>query len=154
IRVLKCSPKQINQFLRQIKKSPRILFDSKTWERMHVFVRVIPRDDILPSRSKYSMETNDWQVALNYLSASRADRNDALWYSLPDVVASVLLTNRIPRVVDVFLIQPHGVHHKVKRQIRLRGTVQINPREEDFFRVIVEQRQLQRSRTDISDIER
>jgi hypothetical protein len=78
----------------------------------------------------------------------------ALWYSLPDVLASVLLTNRIPRVVDAFLIQAHGVHNKVKRQIRLRGTVQINPREEDFFRVIVEQRQLQRSRTDIPDIER
>ena len=50
---------------------------------MPAFVRIIPDGDVLPSRSKYSLESNDWQVALNHLSAVAQKPKDALWYSLP-----------------------------------------------------------------------
>jgi hypothetical protein len=154
IKVLKHAKKEIHHLLRKIKNLPETLFSRKTWERMHAFVRIIPHNDILPSRSKYSIESNDWQVALNYLTAGSDDSRDALWYSLPDVVASVLLTKRISRIVDAFRIRPHGVFEKVKRRIQLRGAIRIDPQKEDFFKVIIEQRQRLRSRTDLSDIER
>ena len=71
-------------------------------------MRVIPDGDILPTRAKYSHESNDYQVALNHLYASSDDPNEGLWFALPDLVASVILTGRIPKIVDAFRIVPKG----------------------------------------------
>ena len=49
--------------------------------------------DLLPTRSQYA-ETHDWQVAVNHLYAGNADKH-ALWFSLPDIVASVTLRFRV-----------------------------------------------------------
>ena len=43
------------------------LFCPDTWKDLTGFVKLIPDGDILPSRSKYSEETHDWQVGVNYL---------------------------------------------------------------------------------------
>jgi hypothetical protein len=53
------------------------------------FVKIVPDGDILPIRSRFSAASNDWQVGMNYVYAKR---KDAMWFSIPDVVASVLLT--------------------------------------------------------------
>src|SRR5438045_2705382 len=45
------------------------LFDPDIWKKLTGFVKVIPDGDVLPSRGKYSEESNDWQVALNHLYA-------------------------------------------------------------------------------------
>ena len=90
-------------FLRTI--TPETLFDPQTWTRLPAFARVIPDGDILPTRATYSRESNDYQVALNHLYAKSDDPKDGLWYALPDLAASVLLTGRVPRVVDAFAIR-------------------------------------------------
>ena len=59
-----------------------------------MFARVKPDGDILPTRAKYSLESNDYQVGLNHLYATSDDSKDALWFALPDLAASVLLTGR------------------------------------------------------------
>jgi hypothetical protein len=102
IKVHKSCKREIQRFLKRL--SPGDLFKPATWKHMPAFVRVVPDDDVLPSRGKYTLESNDWQVALNHLSATSQKTKDALWYSLPDVVASVLLTERIPTIVDAFRI--------------------------------------------------
>lgn len=130
------------------------LFKPDTWKRLCAFVKIIPDGDILPNRAKYNNAGNDWQVALNYLYA---DNNPAtspgLWFSLPDVVASVLLTGRVPKIVDAFGLEPDGILPHLK-EVRLRGEIEIDPREQDFFRIVVEKRKALKSRSDLAKEEK
>jgi hypothetical protein len=81
------------------------LFDPETWKHFVGFVKVIPDGDILPSRSKYNGDTSDWQVAINYLSGDMGNSRHALWFSLPDVIVSRILTGRAPKVLDAFRLE-------------------------------------------------
>jgi hypothetical protein len=148
IKVIKSPVANVERFLRNINADR--LFVPKTWKRLAGFVRVIPNGDILPSRAKYSAESNDWQVALNYLHPTNDTRSDALWFSLPDVVASVLLTGRVPKIVDAFFIEPRGTQ-KGLRAVKLQGEIKIDPRRQDFFRTVIEERKRLWSRTDLSE---
>ena len=138
-------------FLRTI--TPETLFDPQTWTRLPAFARVIPDGDILPTRATYSRESNDYQVALNHLYATSDHPKDGLWYALPDLAASVLLTGRVPRVVDAFAIQPRGRLSGL-RKITLRGTVPIDPATQDFFRTVIEERKRLAANQALSDAER
>jgi len=113
------------------------------------FVKIVPNGDILPIRSKYSAATNDWQIGINHLYAQR---EDALWYSIPDVAFSAMETGRVPEIIDAFLIEPCGMLPNLTLT-KLRGTVEIDPTREDFFRVIVEERLRLSSRGDLSVVE-
>jgi hypothetical protein len=128
---------EVKRFLKRI--TVDALFDPTTWLKLPAFVRVIAGGDILPTRARYSRESNDYQVGLNHLNAITDNPKDGLWFSLPDVVASVLLTGHVPTIVDAFRIIPKGMCAGL-RPIKLRGTVTIDPRTQDFFRAIIEER--------------
>ena len=151
IKVTKVSVNDIAGFLKRT--SAEKLFNPATWKQLPAFVRVIPNNDILPCRSKFNPETNDWQVSVNYVSASSNKRKDALWYSLPDVLVSKILTGRIPNIVDAFQIEPEGILEELE-PLKLRSTIDIDPRNQDFFRVVIEQRKLLGSRNDLDAIEK
>jgi hypothetical protein len=153
ISVVKNCQKEIAEFLSHVLANPDYLFTREAWKKLPAFVRVIPNGDILPSRGRYNPESNDWQVATNYLYANNGDSHDALWFSLPDVVASVLLTKKIPTIVDVFRIKARGKLKGLK-PTKLRGIVEIDPRKQDFFRVVIEERQRLARRTNIDITER
>lgn len=136
IRVVEHCEKQIRQFLKAI--TVDCLFDPKTWPALAGFVQVTPDDDILPSRGKYSSASNDWQVGVNHLYSDSANPT-AFWYSLPDVVASVILTGRVPKIVDAFRLKAVGKTPGLE-PVSLRGNIQVDPRREDFFRVVIEER--------------
>ncbi len=148
IRVVEHCKDKVQAFLRKL--NPNALFKPKTWRHMTGFVKVVPNGDILPIRSKYSPASNDWQVGMNHVYAKR---EDALWFSIPDVVASALLTGRVPEVVDAFLIEPDGVLSPLT-STKLRGMIEVDPNREDFFRMIVEERLRLSSRCNLSDVER
>ena len=147
--VLNCA-REIEIFLRNL--SPSDLFDPSTWKFLHGFVRVVPDGDVLPSRSKYSTASNDWQVAINELYGN-VSSNDALWFSLPDVAASLIFTGRIPKIVDAFRIEACDVLPGLK-PVKLRGDVEIDPRNQDFFKVVIEERKRLASRSDLSKTEK
>jgi hypothetical protein len=126
------------------------LFNPSTWTHLTGFVKVIPEGDILPSRAKYS--GGDWQVGLNHLYAKDGNPTHALWFSLPDVIASVILTGRIPNIINAFRITADGTSPGLK-PIRLRGTIEVDPRDRDFFKVAIEERKRLKSR-DIPDSEK
>ncbi len=65
----------------------------------------------------------------------------------------MLLTGRMPQIVDAFLITASGKIPTL-RSTKLLGMVDIDPKRDDFFRVIVEERQRLASRTDLSENER
>jgi hypothetical protein len=151
IRVVEHCREEIQALLGRIK--PDDLFKPETWKHLTAFVRIIPDGDILPTRAKYSTESNDWQVAINHLYADMHDRKQALWFSLPDAVVSKLLTGRAPKIVDAFRVKPHGILPGLET-IKLRGVVDIDPRRQDFFKVVIEERKRLALRSDLSEIEK
>jgi len=152
VRVNHCKT-EIEQFLRGL--TPEILFCQKTGNVSPRSWKLIPNGDLLPSRGKYSAASNDWQVALNYLYASDHARSEALWFSLPDVAASVLLTGKIPVIVDAFKLVPYRKLANLK-SIRLGGEVGVNPLTQDLFRTVIEQRKSLPKRKELSkeDVDR
>ena len=82
------------------------MLDASNWKRLAGFARIIPDGDVLPLRAKY--RGNSWQIGVNYVHASSDDPKDGLWYAWPDLVASVLLTGKVPRIVEAFRIAPIG----------------------------------------------
>jgi hypothetical protein len=146
VRIIEYCPEDVKKFLRQL--TPEDLFRQTTWKLMPAFVRIIPDDDILPSRSQYNLASNDWQVAVNHLYADKNNSaKHALWFSLPDVVASVLQTGRIPGIVDAFRIEPHGTQPGLA-STKLYGEVNCDPARDDFFKVVIEERK--RCRHDVT----
>ena len=81
------------------------------------------------------------------------DPKDGLWFALPDLAASVLLTGRIPRIVEAFRIEARGQAPSLRR-ITLRGAVPIDPRRDDFLRKVIEERKRLSSNTALSLEER
>ena len=116
---------------------PDWVLDPANWKRLTGYARIIPDGDVLPLRAKYG--GNDWQIGVNYVHASTDDPDEALWYSWPDLVASVLLTGKQPRIVEAFKIEPIGTMDGLK-PVEFRGQVPIDPRSQDFFKVVIEER--------------
>ena len=115
-------------------------FDPVTWRRLPAFVRVLPRGEVFPVRTRYETGGQSYQIGSNYLT-SRAP----LWYALPDVVAAKLLTGRAPEIVQAVRIQASGRQAGL-HPVKLRGRVKVDPRSSDFFRAVIEERK--RSATD------
>jgi hypothetical protein len=152
IGVIENCQEEIEILLRQVTVDR--LFKPTIWKQLTAFVRIIPDGDILPSRGRYSIQSNDWQVAVNHLYAGNDSPDDALWFSLPDVVASVVLNNgTIPKIVDAFRIEPRGTLTGLTAT-KLRGQIDVDPGKQDFFRVVIEERKRLPNRTDISDKEK
>ncbi|MGA8168146.1 MAG: hypothetical protein WB813_12720, partial [Candidatus Acidiferrales bacterium] len=153
ITVVEHCEKEILDFLNQLKSNPVDLFKPETWERLPAFVKVMPDGDILPCRSRYSAASRDWQVGLNYVYSESGNSDHALWFTLPDVIVSVLLTGKIPQMVDAFRLEAHGISPKL-RPIKLRNAVDVDPRTQDFFKIVIEERKRLAARTDLSEIEK
>ena len=78
-------------------------FDPALWRELRGFALVAPEGDVLPTRADYEGAGSGWQIGVNPLHSARP-----LWYALPDLVASTLLTGRPPRVLDAFRLVPNG----------------------------------------------
>jgi hypothetical protein len=138
IRVVEHCADEIRRFLSRI--TADALFKPKTWPRMTAFVQIEPDGDLLPCRAVYSPVSKDWQVGINYVHAGVGKTQGALWYALPDVIASVLKTGRIPKILDAFRIVGDG-QLRTLRPVRFRNHVTVDPRKYDFFCAVVELRQ-------------
>ncbi len=155
IKVVEHCQAEIEIFLRKLVSTEFTeLFNQETWKELPAFVQIMPDGDILPSRAKYSQESNDWQVAVSQVySVNRESKECALWYSLPDIVASVLLTGRMPKIVDAFRVEPCGTVPGLK-PTKLLGVVDIDPRKQDFFKAVIEERMRLASRPDLSETDK
>ena len=150
INIVEHCENEINEFLKSV--SAEYLFTQIAWKHLAAFVKIIPDGDILPSRSKYSAASNDLQVAVNHLY-SNSETAGGLWFSLPDVVASVILTGRVPKIIDAFRIEASDKSKDLKK-ISLRNAIQVVPAEVDFFKVVIEERKRLAGRTDLPKSEK
>jgi hypothetical protein len=107
-------------------------FKPAVWERCRFFALVNPDDDILPVRTVYSEVTQN--IGNNYL---RSDT--AIWFAGPDLIASVIQTGKVPRIVRAIRLVPHGKQAGMQ-SVNLRGMVNVDPYKDDLFRKIIEQR--------------
>ncbi len=149
ITVIEDCREELAALLRDV--TPEWVLDASNWKRLAGFVRIVPDGDVLPLRAKY--RGNSWQIGVNYVHASSDDPKDGLWYAWPDLVASVLLTGKVPRIVEAFRIAPIGKAKGLKK-LAFRGQVPIDPRSQDFFQSVIEERARLAARTDLSDTER
>lgn len=148
IRVIEHCAADVEVWLRQL--TAEKLFDPCTWTELAAFVQIIPDGDVLPARAKYDRGSNDWQVGVNHL---HGEPGTPLWFSLPDAAASVILTGRVPKIVDAFRIEPTGTLAGLK-PTKLRGLVDVDPARVDFFKVVIEERKRLARRADLPESER
>jgi hypothetical protein len=119
------------------------LYNPSTWKRLSFFALVRPDRDILPVRTVYNGFTQN--IGINELTS-----NQPIWFAGPDVVKSAILTGRVPHIEKAIRMVPHGKQVGLKAT-SLRGMVAINPRQQDFFRYVVEQRERQKSNEPLAD---
>mgnify|MGYP006281429247 CR=1 FL=1 len=109
-------------------------FDSSTWTQLRFFAEIVPDGDILPLRTEYSEATKAKNIGVNRVSSEVP-----LWYSGPDLVASKLLSGKVPKVRRAFKLMGRGTQ-KGLRPIKLAGSVPVDPASGDFFRTVIERR--------------
>jgi hypothetical protein len=111
-------------------------FDPLTWKALKFFARIRPDHDVLPVRAEYSEDGVTKNIGVNSFSSDKS-----IWVSGPDLIASKLLAGKVPRIEKALRMVAHG-QQKGLRPISLRGMVEVDPRTDDLFRVMVEQKQV------------
>jgi len=113
-------------------------FDPKIWEKFNFFALVEPDGDILPVRTTYDGVTQN--IGNNYFTS-----DTPLWFAGCDLIASVIRTKKVPRILRAVRLVPRGKQRGMKK-INLRGSmVEINPYKDDLFRKVIEQRKLHKA---------
>lgn len=120
-------------------------FDPAFWKNLSFFALLKPERDILPVRTVYNGRTRN--IGLNYLSSRKP-----IWYAGPDIVAAALLQKgKVPRIVKAVQMHSLGQQRNLEAT-NLANMVPIDPREDDFFVRVIEQRnRLKRSNRQVSD---
>ena len=131
----KIKPVDATQEVRAFLESVNLegLFVKERWLSIPALVQIVPEGDILPVRAAYG--EGALQIGLNHFA-----HGQPCWFTLADVLASKLLTGKTPRIVKAFRFLPQGIQEGLK-PVSLRGKVNVNPSEEDFFKKIIEERQ-------------
>jgi hypothetical protein len=116
-----------------------------TWRRLSVLVRVLPNEDIFPVRAEYSGEAQA-TIGSNHLSSDQP-----LWFPLADCIATKLLTGRAPIVVEAIVFEPGSMQSGL-RPVAIAGNdeYRVDPRRDDFYKRLVELRQLIKTRRDVA----
>jgi hypothetical protein len=109
-------------------------FDPEFWRRLPALVEIEADGDILPTRGAYEGPGHGWQIGVNPLTSGRP-----LWFALPDVVAATLLRGTAPKVLRAVRFQP-SEKSPYLQPVALRDEITVDPAAEDFFRVVIEQR--------------
>lgn len=107
-------------------------FKRRQWRDFRFFALVEPSGDVFPVRTMHSGFTQS--VGSDYLTDKKP-----IWMAGPDVIASVLQTDKAPRILRAIRLVPHGKQKGLK-PVRLRSAVRIHPGRDDIFRKVIEER--------------
>ena len=111
------------------------LFDPRMWPKLAFFALIQPDGDTLPVRTVYGdghagEQTN---IGLNPLTSEKP-----IWFAGPDIVGSLLLSGKPPKILNAIRFQPVGVQKGMKAARLGKGS--IDPYYDDFFRKVIEER--------------
>lgn len=83
------------------------------WKLQNVVAEIEPDSDILPVREKYEDEDGTLNIGVNYITY-----NEPLYYFLPDILASKLLTGKSPKIKRAIrFIQAYRKNSKNQRSM-------------------------------------
>jgi len=122
--------KAVRQLLSQI--TLERCFDRQLWPQFKFFALVLPDNDILPVRTVYNGTTQN--IGINYLTSK-----EPIWFAGPDIIASILLTGRVPCIEKAIRVKPHGKQQGLT-STSLRGMVKVDANKNSFFKHVIEQR--------------
>jgi hypothetical protein len=125
--------RKAERFLKEV--TPEMLFTRSTWNSLTVLVKVLPENDVMPIRTKYSR----YSTGGNTLAVNEVSSPISLWYTLADCIASKLLTGKAPKVIKAIRFEPRGVQ-KGLNPVNILGRCQLDPEKDDYFKALVELR--------------
>ena len=105
----------------------------QTWPKMLTLCKIVPDNEILPVRSDYTESILN--VGLNYL---KSKDGTGLYYTLPDLIASKLLTGKTPKIIEAITFFPQGVQSGLK-DIKILPGIFLK-KGEDLFKKLIEAR--------------
>jgi hypothetical protein len=115
-------------------------FDPSFWKKLRFVALIQPVADTLPVRAPFDpKDPEHLNIADSHFTSEKP-----VWFAGPDIVASIIRTGRVPHVLKAIRVVPHGRQPGMK-PIMLRGVVEIDPRRQDFFKVLIEQRKANES---------
>lgn len=109
------------------------MVDPETWKHLVGIVKVKSDKDILPLRAGYN-ENGEKTVGLQYITS-----NQEMWFALPDIIASKLLTGKTPEIIEAYKYEA-GRPQKTLKSQKILG-YQINPKKDNLIKFFVEERQ-------------
>ncbi len=77
--------------------------------------------------------------SLRNITLGPVESSRPLWYAGPDLAAAIITDKARPRILRAWRLQPIGLQPTLT-PLDFRGEVRIDPRTDDFFRVLIEQR--------------
>lgn len=128
---------EVAEEIRELLAAPELpdqCFDPAYWPRLRCLVQLAPSGDILPVRAAYDPANPDFGIGINPYKL-----DGGAWYSLGDVMASVILGGPVPQVLRAVHLRPVGQQTGLN-PVSLRGMVEVDPRYGDFFRTVIELR--------------
>jgi len=123
------STKETQEFLEQITVSD--INKPEFWPKTLTICKIVPDGDFLPVRTDYDSKVPN--VCVNYL---KSQDGTALWYVLPDLIASKLRTGKTPKILEAITFVPQGVQSGL-RDIEILDGVTLQ-KDEDLFKKLVE----------------
>ncbi|MDP2926261.1 MAG: hypothetical protein Q8N99_07830 [Nanoarchaeota archaeon] len=136
---------EIRDLLKNIR--PEDLNNKEIWKRFNVLVELIPEEDVLPLRAVYKDKSSIYNVGINYFT-----HKDKFYYALPDVIATVLYTGKVPKITKATRFIPRGKQDTLKKA-RILG-IDIDPSKDNFIKVLVDQRQIFKDKCSLLKLER
>jgi hypothetical protein len=132
------STRHVTAEVRELLESPNLmerLQDPATWPGLGRFVKLLPQDNILPVRADYAGNGVS-NIGLNHLTS-----DIPLWYTLADVISSVLLTSKVPTILEAIELAP-SAEQVGTRKIVLFGDERytIDLTTTDFFTAVIDLR--------------
>jgi hypothetical protein len=111
------------------------ILDPTTWADLSFFALIEPMRNVLPVRSLYGdlqSEGNNPNIGVNSLTS-----DEPIWYAGPDLAAAALL-GAPPKILKAFRIVPSDPQPGMK-SVSI-GSRHFNPRTDDFFVAVIEER--------------
>ena len=81
------------------------------------------------------------------------DDGTLLWYSLPDLIASKLLTGKTPIIEDAITFTPTGIQEFASDDVEILKGVTVNPAKDDFIKQLIEKKLELKNNDDDSDMQ-
>lgn len=124
--------KEIKEFVDNITLDD--LRKKDVWKKLNILVKLRPDNDILPVRKNYKEKSNIPNIGINYLSS-----DEEMYYALPDVICSKLLTGKTPNMTEAIAFKPEGIQKGLKKTTILG--MEIDPTNDNFIQKLIEERQ-------------